>query len=129
MKVRKTIAALATASVVTATGVLSASPASAARDDCPDREVICLWVEPGFGDEDPSSFARPVPDLRDDYPWLNDNVGSVWNRTNQRWCLYQDPSYGGITQPVEPDGHISNLLTKNLKRRTTSLRPRPDGRC
>lgn len=125
---RRTLTALAATSVLTAVAVLSGGPAMAARDDCRDK-AICLWEKYDYEGEHPWFVDGPVPDLRKIASWSNDEVGSVYNRTSQTWCLYQHPHYGGILLKVRPGERISRTTDTPLERRASSLRPCPPKGC
>ncbi|MGY6658585.1 peptidase inhibitor family I36 protein [Amycolatopsis sp. TRM77291] len=114
------LVALATVAPATAA---QASPAPqkggasiTAYSDCPSG-WFCAW-EHADGQGRMARFQVGSADLRGQN--LNDQISSVWNRTNRIWCTYIDINYGGAgwrvavnwrgnTGPYNRNDNISSL--------------------
>ncbi|WP_185845468.1 peptidase inhibitor family I36 protein [Kibdelosporangium aridum] len=64
---------------------------------------FCVWQHnDGTGDSfetQRAHYALPMPIGGNVF---NDQISSVWNRTNVDWCVYEQVGYGGRYLPIAP---------------------------
>ncbi|MEK2474109.1 peptidase inhibitor family I36 protein [Streptomyces noursei] len=106
-------AALLTAPVITGAHGAQAAARSLAvalrdYDNCPN-EYLCIYANAN-GDESNGwgAFQKGVNDLSS---WnggsLGYKVGSVYNRSSDSWCLYDQPKHKGAAQVISPGGKVN----------------------
>ncbi|AUI58424.1 peptidase inhibitor family I36 protein [Amycolatopsis sp. BJA-103] len=118
-----TLGLVALATVAPAT-VAQAAPASQEGDvsitaysDCPSG-WFCAWEHAG-GQGRMVRFQTGSADLRGQN--FNDQISSVWNRTNSIWCTYLDINYRGEGWRVS-SGWQGNTSVYNRNDNISSLR-------
>jgi hypothetical protein len=114
--IRKTavLAAVSAFALVPATS----ATASARAASCPDGH-LCLFQNTnhtgklGYYKTGTDDSGRQVPG----------GALSAWNRTNERWCVWANPNYGGTKQIVRPGAKVQ------LNPRGNSALPSTTVRC
>jgi hypothetical protein len=120
---RRVGAMIAVTATLLSTGL--GAVANAEYEQCPDRS-FCVWTSyDGKGrfayfHTGSDDLARPISGYV-----FNNQIVSVWNRTDRRWCLYDDAGYRGSGVQVALDG--SGNLPLSWQKRASSLRRVYDG--
>ena len=105
---RLVMSGLAVGLATLAASVVGAAPAQAARSDCP-ANAFCLWEHDNFN----GAWFAPSGG-GDSFPHFGtkgfDNIStSGYNNTNNRWCLYEEPDFGGRWLTFDPFTQIDNM--------------------
>jgi hypothetical protein len=74
---------------------VTAGPAQAAWAQCPEGS-FCVWVDANatgkfaYFNDGSSDLRRPIGG------YVFDNrITAIWNRSEDQWCVYDNPGYGG----------------------------------
>jgi hypothetical protein len=106
---------------LTAVGV-TATPAHADSADCPANR-FCVWTNATYTGRF-AYFSVGSADLRTPIGGyvFNNRISSLWNRTGQSWCLFDDPGYGPPRFVQSAGGFRANLAIDGFNDKASSLR-------